>query len=181
MVRHWFVVRRRDSSGQGLLVGTDVMWAELAGFVGIIGTGLVGYFFTVRQKIIEDRRTACARAIADVLAWRELPYRVRRRRDNEVSTRTELVERIHGLQESINYHENWLRIEIPEAQPEFASLVRRVKETVAEPLQAAWEDEPVSSAAGMNLGDLTLPSVDSEVEAFAKAARSQLAWWRFWK
>jgi hypothetical protein len=60
-------------------------------------------------------------------------------------------------------------------------LVRCIKTACREKIQDAWE-QPVeqSSAARMNLGDLGVSSIDSELGAVADSMRKELAWWRLW-
>lgn len=180
-MHHRLMVWWWDSSPSSGLVETESALEEMLGLLAIVVTGLVGYFFTVRQKLIDDRRKSCAQAIADALAWREFPYRVRRRQDDELSTRTALVERMHSLQEALYYHENWLRIEMPHAQPHYARLVDKVKRTTEHQLKEAWGATPAPREGTMNIGDLGIESVDGDVHVFAEAARSHLTWWKFWQ
>lgn len=142
---------------------------------------LVAYFLAVRRHELEEQRKECAKAIADAMAWLELPYRIRRRADDLPTTRTALVERMHALQEALYFHENWLRIEMPRSQALYTDLVTKIKDGARQQIQQAWEEHPADAANLMNLGDLGVGRVDEEVEAFAAAVRQDLSWWRLWR
>ena len=138
------------------------------------------YVLSQRQVALERKRRACAEAISDALSWLELPYRIRRRTDDTDDTLRSLAERIHNLQERLLFHENWLRVEIPQTSQQYRDLVQRVKKKAGPAMQDAWKASPVASANAMNIGDLGMGSVDNLVLAFTERVRSQLALWRVW-
>ena len=138
------------------------------------------YVLNQRQAALERKRRACAEAISDALSWLELPYRIRRRTDDTHDTIRGLVERIHHIQERLLFHENWLRVEIPQTYPQYRDLVQEVKKAAEPAMQDAWKSSPVNSASAMNIGVLGMESVDDPVLAFAERVRSKLALWRVW-
>lgn len=152
----------------------------VAAALGAFGAVFV-YFVGVRLASLERERKACAQAVADALAWLELPYRVCRRVDDSTETLRDLAERIHGLQERLLFDENWLRIEVPGVYDEYGKLVDAVKKCARVPLQEAWAAPGVWEASRMNVGDLGLASVEPEVRAFAEKVKAQLVLWRFWQ
>ena len=133
------------------------------------------YWFTQRQAALERKRRASGEAIADALAWLELPYRIRRRVDDSPERLHDLSDRIHILQERLLYHENWLRVEIPQAHPMYRDLVREVKIAAGSAMQNAWCSSPITTADGMNIGDLDIRLNQESVEKFSKVVRRQLS------
>ena len=142
---------------------------------------VVTYFFTQRQSILERKRRACAEAVADALAWLELPYRVRRRLDDEPVTLTALADRMHHLQERLTFHDNWLRIELPSARPKYCALVDQVKTAARQSLRDAWTAGPLSGPGSMNMNDVTILTVEPAIAAFTDDVRKRLSIWRVWE
>jgi len=155
----------------------SVVAASIAAFVGVLV-----YFLGSRHSALERKRDECARAIADALAWLELPYRIRRRQDDSGETLAALAQRLHDLHERLLFHENWLRVELPGAEEKYRALVGAVKLAAVQALQEAWTSPPVSEPAGMNIGDLQVETehVDSAVRAFSDELKRRLVIWRFW-
>lgn len=143
-------------------------------------TAAIAYFFAVRQRRLDEKRTTCANAVAHALAWLELPYRIRRRVDDGPATLRAIAEHMHGLQERLLFDQYWLRIEMPRGERCYASLVEAVKRNTEEPLRLAWLADPVQEPSGMNIGPLDIPSVEREVQQFSDEARTQLSWWKLW-
>lgn len=130
---------------------------------GVVLAAAIAAFATVllhwsnQREVRRDRkRELCGKAIADALAWLELPYRIRRRVDDEPDTLQDLVDRMHQLQESLLFYRGWLQVELPEAHEEFVSVVSAVKAAAASAIQQAWESRPSSEAKDMNIGELQI-------------------------
>lgn len=145
--------------------------------VALIAGALAVYihFLGQRSAARERKREACAKALGDALSWMEMPYRVRRRTDDSSDTLNLLVKRMNDLQEALNFHESWLRIEVPEAYPSYGELLVAIRDSVGDPLREAWEASPASSSAEMNIGDLGVQMPTVHVSAFAEAAKKALA------
>ena len=129
---------------------------------------------------MERKRASCAEAIADALHWLELPYRIRRRPDNNLQTLTALGDRINDLRERLQFHEKWLRIEIPRSVASYQRLVREVMAAAGQEMENAWTASPVERASDMNIGQLNIirDHVDAAVEDFSSEVVKSLAWWR---
>lgn len=162
------VLLRIDTAAYFGLIGTIA-----AAGIAVLGAALL-HFHAVGRTIRDRKREVCAKAIADALAWLELPYRVRRRCDDSPATLTALVGRIHDLQERLAFDESWVRIEIPQAYPGFFALIAATRDAAREPLRDAWDAPPAQGPRDMNLGKIAMPSVDAYVEAFADAVRSHI-------
>lgn len=142
---------------------------------------LLVFVLNLRLGSLERRRRSCADALSDALQWLELPYRIRRRTDDNPETVRGLVGRIHHLQERLVFHESWLQVEVPGAYPAYIALVRGIKEGSSDTLKQSWAEPPKTKAIDMNLGDVPAPDVRELREAFCKAARRELAVWRIWR
>ena len=129
---------------------------------------------------MERKRTLCAEAIADALKWLELPYRIRRRPDNTPQTLTALGDRINDLRERLQFHEKWLRIEIPRSVASYQRLVEEVMAAARQEIEDAWTASPAESSSDMNIGQLSIirDRVDAAVEDFSSEVVKSLAWWR---
>ena len=151
----------------------------IAALIAVAGA-VLAYLLGQRQKALERKRTACAQAISDALQWLELPYRIRRRPDDIAETLSSLAERINNLREQLQFHEKWLRIEIPNSAKRYQSLVKVVMATAGPAIEDAWKTCPVKSAGEMNIGplDINRDQVDEAVENFSLEVVKELSWWR---
>ena len=129
---------------------------------------------------MERKRIACAEAMADALRWLELPYRIRRRPDDAAETLASLSERTNHLRERLQFHEKWLRIEIPKSVCSYRRLMEAVRVAARPAIEEAWNTPPITSAKDMNIGrlDIDLDTVAANSEEFSSEASKALAWWR---
>ena len=160
-------------------LGPSVIAALVVGGSGVIGA-VLAYLLGQRRTSVERKRTLCAEAIADALKWLELPYRIRRRPDNTPQTLTALGDRINDLRERLQFHEKWLRIEIPQSVVSYQRLVEEVMAAARQEIADAWTDSPAENASDMNIGQLSIirEGVDIAVEDFSSEVVKALAWWR---
>lgn len=114
------------------------------------------YVLGQRAARRDRKRELCGKAIAEVLAWLELPYRIRRRVDDAPDTLRGLVDRMHELQESLLFYRGWLQVELPQAHEEYVSLVAAVKAAASSAIQEAWQSLPSSEAKEMNIGEFQI-------------------------
>lgn len=127
------------------------------------------------RDALARRRKLAAAALSDALLWLELPYRIRRRVDNDPPTLAALAERMHGLQERQVLHKSWLEVEIPAAHQSYVALLEAVKEQVGTHMRDAWESEPAARPELMNVGQLFEPDITAEVNAYVEATRQAVA------
>ena len=145
-----------------------------------VASAVLAYLLGQRRTSVERKRTLCAEAIADALQWLELPYRIRRRPDDTPQTLTALGDRINDLRERLQFHEKWLRIEIPQSVASYQRLVGEVIAAAGQEIENAWNAFPAQSASNMNVGQLSIirDRVDAAVEDFSSEVVKALAWWR---
>ena len=129
---------------------------------------------------LRTKRKSCAQAIADALQWLELPYRIRRRPNDAAETLSSLAERTNNLREQQEFHEKWLRIEMPGSAQKYGRLVKEVRAAAGTAIADAWRTGPVKSAGDMNIGELDISRgrVEQAVEEFSSAVVKELSWWR---
>ena len=152
---------------------------EIVAIAGtVIAASIALILFLLRQsaELRSRKRNTCAKALADALAWLELPYRVRRKvADASLREMANLADRAHQLQEAHLLHESWLRIEVPDVYEAYVALLGAVRTAASQPLKAAWEHEPNRDGKDMNIGGLDVPRVDGEVKAYTDAVQNALS------
>ena len=151
----------------------------VAALIAVAGA-VIAYLLGQRQKALERKRNSCAQAISDALQWLELPYRIRRRPDDVAETLSSLAERTNNLREQLQFHEKWLRIEIPNSARRYQHLMEEVRAAARPAIEDAWKTCPVKSAGDMNIGPLNISrdQVDAAVEDFSSEVVKELSWWR---
>lgn len=157
--------------------GIDPSYIAAAATVAV---GLIAALSAVIVHVLGQRAAArarkrelCGKAIADALAWMELPYRITRRIDNNPDTLHALADRIHQLQESLLFYLSWLRVELPEAHHEYQSLVNAVKGATRAAIRDAWRKQPSIEPEDMNIEELQVDrvAVDERVSRFTAIVR----------
>ena len=154
------------------------LWPFAATVLAAAITALVAvaiYVANLIERARDRKREMCAHALADALAWLELPYRIRRRTSDSPDTLTALAGRAHNLQEQLLLHSSWLRIELPKVAPLYDALLASVKSAAADPLTDAWRSPPVQDAGQMNTGPALPLLPANEVAAFCDSVRRSLA------
>lgn len=134
-----------------LIASTTPTWMTvlvgIAGAAGAILVALMGGIASGRAR----RREVHAAAMQTVIAWVELPYRIRRRTSNDAGDLAELRELMHDLQERLSYYQALLAAESPRLGKAFAATVDEVKREYGAWIREAWESPPVSDPSDMNL------------------------------
>ena len=159
------------------LLADTSLWGPAATVAAAAVTALLAvlvYALRAAAAAQDRKREMCARALADALAWLELPYRIRRRRDDSPDTLARLVSHAHALQEKLVFHRAWLRIELPDSAPLYDRLVSSLKALCEDPLRDAWRASPPTRPEQMNLGPLVPPPPADQIVAFCQAVRHSL-------
>jgi hypothetical protein len=115
-------------------------------------------------------------ALADALAWCELPYRVARRTSDAPETLADLADKFHQLQERIEHHRRWLQLESDSVCAAYAALVAGVKERARGPIAAAWRRPPIGVAADMvfDVEDAFRVDVEDECKRYVELVCTEL-------
>lgn len=166
---------------------TSVAEVDLAGdlviplIVGLVG-GSVGAVIASQVFASADRRRDnYAEAVAVLVSWCEFPYMIRRRVDDTSATLQLLADRGHELQERLARAEAWVTAESEVMGAKYTHLAGDVKAATGPLLKEAWESQPVSTAAGMNLngwGDEARSSARNQINEFRVQTSMRFGWKR---
>ena len=135
-------------STAGTIVKSVVIPVVVAAF-----TAIVTLLVTRVSDAVNRRRDRYANAVATLVAWIELPYRVRRRTDDSPETLTALANHGHDLQEQLACHEAWIATENSDVAANYAEARRTIGAVVGDALREAWSSPAITTPAEMNLGE----------------------------
>lgn len=143
------------SSGQPL-----VLTIALAVVSSSVVAGLVGTILGNTRANAAARRDRYAQAIRSLVAWAEYPYRIRRRTSDEPATLTALADRGHTLQEQLAESRAWIAAESRAMSEVFDGCLRDITTLVSPACGVAWQEAPIGTSAGMNLGGFGPRGID---------------------
>lgn len=136
---------------------------------------VLGQWAVTRQA----RRDRYSNVVGTLVARIELPYRIRRRTDDEVGTLHALSERFHANQEQIVADEAWVAADSQKVLGAWKAVRKKVDPWLNEQAQLAWLQNPVSAGAAMNLDPpLQAPEVQAELAALQTQISRATVWWR---
>ncbi len=156
-------------------------YGPLAGLVGVSATLAVNGHREERRR----RRDNHARALEAVVAYSEMPYRIRRRRnelEHASSERTRLSDAFSEIQAELASCEALIRadpdLDIRDAYEELVVTLRRTAGTLA---RDAWSKVPITADEHMNLPDVfegLAPVRDEQQKCETLMASSTRPWSR---
>jgi hypothetical protein len=129
---------------------TATILVPLIALIGLVIAAAVTYWFNQRAARRERRAAAFAAAIGVVERYAELPYRVRRRRDDD-EARHKLTEEISEIQSELANHQALLEIECPRVAEKYSALVRAAKIQAGGQMKQAWRQAALQGDDAMNL------------------------------
>ncbi len=139
----------------------------------VLGSTVLGALLTALSKNLRDaavvRRDKYAAAAGHLAAWTEYPYRIRRRTSDDAETLTRLADLGHQLQIDSACHRGWIAGESPAVGDLYDTWVEHVQAAVTGPASQAWQQGPVTQAAGMVLNDFGPASAAPAVAAVEAA------------
>lgn len=131
----------------------QVTAAIIGGFIVLL-TFAGGHIITQRSATDERRRERYSAAYQDLVAWAELPYRVRRRTGDGPDDLAALASHIHDLQERLACHTAWTASDCPRVGRWYAAALSAVKSRAAPAIAAAWSSPAIAVPTDMMIGDL---------------------------
>jgi hypothetical protein len=166
------------------VTGTEqaLLVAGIAATATVVVT-LLGAFLTYRSSRRERRRALYSDAIKAAVGWKEMLYRVRRRRRGQGD---ELIRAFHELQDQLTYYEALIGTESKYMKRSYDRLVKAVKTATQPLITQAWSDNLRPIPGNAVAGD-THPDLSDPVDMFLLDVRSHLApglvrklavWWR---
>ncbi len=125
--------------------------------IALIGVGAT-IWINGRRAERQHRRENHARAIAAVVAYYEMPFRIRRRRgepENESSERSRLSDEFSAIQSELACCEGLIRAD-PDARvrTSFDDLVATLRSCAGSQARTAWEAKTISTDREMNMPEL---------------------------
>lgn len=124
------------------------------------------------------RREGYAKAVRSLTARAEYPYRVRRRVSDDPEVLAALVERGHDLQEQLAACRTWVASENRALGTMFEAALARIDKTVGPAIKDAWNQPPISTAAGMNLNGWGPGDQWTHVAELERAVTYRFGWRR---
>ena len=123
---------------------TAAGWATIAGaLIALTGVG-VGLLVDQRAAGAERRTRVFAEAMRAARDYREFPYLVWRRANNDMTTVEALGKTQSATLSNLRFHLNWLELEDPHVATAYRLLYQRMKQSVPDNRRAAWR-EPLLS------------------------------------
>lgn len=139
----------------------------------VLGSAVLGALLTAISKNLRDnavvRRYKYATAVGHLAAWTEYPYRIRRRTSDDPETLTRLADLGHQLQIDSACHRGWIAGESQAVGDLYDTWLENLQAAAAGPASQAWQEGPVTHAAGMNLNGFGPPSAAPAVTAVEAA------------
>jgi hypothetical protein len=167
-----------DASGSpGLLTGALLSGALLAAVVGaVVNTALA------RRKSLEEERARVrgtfAEAFEAVIAYKEFPYAIRRRRhDQPEQERVRLSEAMRAVQSRLSYDLAWTMAESGEVGDRYEELVRNLKIIAGTACHDGWLAPPALNDSDMNIPPtvVDLSGLTSFEDAYIAATQAHLS------
>lgn len=148
-------------------------------FLAGLSVALVGAYFTARlaQRAAarERRRQLYGEAYKAALTWKELYFRVRRRRNSD-DARYKLADRFHELHENLDFHRGWISTESVALWRSYCGLVDRVKGDYEPLIQEAWDKAALRPGKRMPKDELGgLPDTRAAEKRFLRDVRWHLS------
>ena len=161
---------------------SESLW-EVLGSAGIFTAAaavlvvLLKFAMDASAGLSQRRRERYAELVAALVAWAELPFRIRRRISDEPAVRAELAAQVHQLQERLVVGGAELAAECTWLSKRFDASLATIKSVTAPFLADAWQSAPIDSPEGMNLSGWGPVGSEDIVRAW----RSELRWRFGWR
>lgn len=149
-------------------------WSVLVPLFGVLWTLWVNGDRAERQR----RRELHARALEAVLAYREMPFMIRRRRhekEERSAERVRLSSHLSEVQTELSACEHLMAADGPDwLTKEYETLVSTVRLTAGKEAHEAWKVDPISADSDVNMRELfvRLKPLNDAVDEF----RRQISW-----
>lgn len=164
----------------GITVDLDSLSVFISVVVALIGLSGVLWTLWVNGDRAERqrRRELRARALEAVLAYREMPFMIRRRRsetEERSAERVRLATHFSEVQAELATCENLLVADGPDwLAQEYQELVSITRSTAGRESHEAWKVDPITEDVDMNMPDLfgRLKPLNDGIDRF----REHIAW-----
>ncbi|MGC9497280.1 hypothetical protein [Streptomyces sp. WG7] len=100
----------------------------------------------------ESRAKTFAEALTTVEEYLEMPYRTRRRPQSSPAVRQQLTDEVSDLLARMALRQAWLQIEASAVAGPCSALVATARADAGARMSLAWQQPPITTYSGMNLG-----------------------------
>ena len=155
----------------GVVDGLSEPWIA---FLSSLLAGVVALWIwrgNLRAQRRDAHRSSIAAAVSAVMAWKEMPYRIARRVDDDASTKKALIDEFHEVQQQLSFHCAWMAIFDKTMGDKFSSLVSATRQRSSDHIEAAWAEGPRDVS---QLGAKFDIDIAAEESAFIECARRKL-------
>jgi hypothetical protein len=148
-----------------------IIAALVAAIVSLFTLWLAG-----RRADRNRRRENFAQAFAAVVAYREYPFAVRRRRpDIPADERVRLSEALRSVQRELAFHKAWVAVEArPETAAEYEELVKETRRVAGGYIRDAWNRPAAQTDTEMNIDDIDYAELLQLEQAFLDRVRDEV-------
>ena len=150
--------------------------AAIGGAVSLLALALNAIISNWRDRISRQRQEF-SKAFTACVAYEELPYIVRRRRnDVPQDERVRISSELNIIQRELAYYSAWLATESGHVSEAYENLVAKLREIVGTKIREAWLTPPIDSDSGMNMPDFGLSVLKPLKEAYLLEVAYHLSW-----
>lgn len=160
-----------------------------AAVIAAIVSGAITTALARRTTSLEERarvRTTLAEAYQAYADYKEFPYAIRRRRDDQPGQeRVRLSDEVRRVQSRLSFYQAWTRAEDTTTGAAYNDLIGQLRRVAGTSMHAAWLEPALDDDTGMNIGPdrVDLSELRPAEEAFLKAAENHVkaltaVWWR---
>jgi hypothetical protein len=145
-----------------------------------IAVGLFSWWLSRWGSARDRKRERYAETIQNLVAWYELPYRIRRQVSDEPPELSRVAQQAHGLQERLANDQAWVAMEQKIIGAEHSRCLQKLREQVLPCAQQAWNSKPATEPERMNVTDLDeMAPVNELIRTYTSmtTARFQFAHW----
>jgi hypothetical protein len=150
------------------------IWPPVLAAAVAAAAALVGYWLTYVSKQRASKTEIYAKALATVEAYKQLPYRIRRRAESSSAVRRELGKAISDVQQDIAFYRRFLRLDSVAVGIAFDDLVDKVYEHGSEFRAQAWKVPPAAADEEMDFETAFDYEDDDEQRQCLLAMRKEL-------
>lgn len=155
----------------------EVWIPVVAALLGLTGSIIV-LTLEQRERRREDLRQRFSAALADMYAWAEFPYRIRRR-SSAPGASALLAARMSDLQERLRYNASWLALESEAVANAYQQLWSETRTLTAPAMRDAWESPAPTADRDLNLGGTLQIDIQPLANVYLAVVREHLS--RRWR
>jgi hypothetical protein len=154
------------------MADADAVVATIIAAIIAASVATFGYVITARAKLLEQRRRTYAAALAAVEAYKQLPYRIRRRPDDSSATRGALGTAISDIQRDLDFYRRLLDLDSPKLGNAYYALVQASRDQGKQHRDEAWKQPPANKDEAMSFPErYSYGDLDHELDCLKQMRR----------